>query len=146
MEIPAEVKIRATIKRGSIYYFKEENFSSSEEPHYFVVLSKNPQTAVVVLLVNATTKIAKRKRARKKMPSTTLVEACSVDCDALTEPSLFDCNSAYEKSIASLVKKLDNGELTICNSTISKKLLNKLHQGVADSPIVEKKTKRLMYL
>lgn len=145
MEIPAEVKIRATIKRGSIYYFKEEKFSS-EDPHYFVVLNKNPQTAIVVLLVNATTKIEKRKRARRNMPLTTLIEACSVDCSALTELSLFDCNSSYEKPIASLVEKLENGELTICNATISKKLLNRLHQGVADSPVVEKGTKRLMYL
>lgn len=141
--IPPEIQIRATIKEGTIYYFKEETFVS-EEPHFFVILNRNPLTDEVLILVNATTQIQKRELARRGLPSQTLVRICPTECPVLREESLFDCNSITEKSLDSLVEKLSNDDLKICTQVLSEDMLLKLKNGVLESPLTKRSHKKLI--
>lgn len=143
MQIPPEVHIRATIKEGAIYYFIEDSFGS-KEPHFFVVLNRNPLTDEILILVNATTKIDKRREARKRLPPETLVEISSVDCSVLRENSLIDCNSITEKTVDTLIEKLGKSELRVCFEMLKPELLQRLREGVLASPIVIRAHKELL--
>lgn len=143
MQIPPEVHIRATIKEGAIYYFIEDSFGS-KEPHFFVVLNRNPLTDEILILVNATTKIEKRREARKRLPPETLVEISSVDCSVLRENSLIDCNSITEKTVDTLIEKLGKSELRVCFEMLKPELLQRLREGVLASPIVIRAHKELL--
>ncbi len=58
IDIPDEIRIKATIKTGTVYYFTEETFSS-DEPHYFIVLNHNPAGANIITLVCSSSQIDK---------------------------------------------------------------------------------------
>lgn len=143
MQIPPEIHIRVTVKEGTIYYFAEESFDSSE-PHFFVVLNRNPLTDEILILVNATTKIGRRRKVRRRLPPETLVEITPTDCCVLRESSLFDCNSVTEKTVDTLVEKLSNQELKVCSEVLKPELLQKLRSGVLASPIVIRTHKALL--
>ena len=64
--------IRASIKSGSVYYFRAEEFSSLER-HYFVVVNRDPQTDEVIVLACASSQIENTKRLRRNCPEDTLV-------------------------------------------------------------------------
>jgi len=80
MDIPAQVRILATMKTGSVYYFEEEQLSSTE-PHYFVVLNKEPRTEEFLILVCASSQVEKRRQTIQKLgfPQETLVFVSSTD-------------------------------------------------------------------
>ena len=86
MDIPAHIRLLASIRTGSVYYFQEESLSSIE-PHYFVVLNKNPRTEEFLVLVCASSKIEKRKRAMEKFhfPAETLVFISSSEYKLFTK-------------------------------------------------------------
>lgn len=86
IDIPADAYILTTIKRGSVYYFKNEEFTSNN-PHYFVVLNENPKNGNVLILVCATSQVEKRKVIAQKMNFTegTLVEVSPLDFSFFTK-------------------------------------------------------------
>lgn len=142
--ISADLRIRATIKEGAIYYFIEESFTRSNDPHYFVILNKKPLEDEALILVNATTKIEERKQMQKNMPPETLIEVSPTECCELTRDSIFDCNSVTEKSLDSLIAKLEENKLGICREIMPTEILEKLRNGVIKSPVVNRSHKKLI--
>ena len=53
MDISAEIKMKCTVREGSVFYFTEETFVSNE-PHYFVVLNSSPLNNKIIVLVDRT--------------------------------------------------------------------------------------------
>jgi len=145
IDIPAHIRILATIKRGSVYYFKEDNFVSTE-PHFFVVLNKNPKNNTVLILACATSQIEKRKEIARKLKflEETLVEVSPSDFSFFTKSTLFDCNNVIEKSVQSLIDKLCNNCLEICSINMPENVVNSLIKGVLASSQVSEKNKKIM--
>lgn len=145
IKVPADIHIRSTIRIGSVYYFEEEQLSSPE-PHYFVVLNKDPHTAELLLLVCASSQVEKRKNAAKKLgfPEGTLVCISPAEYPLFTKESVIDCNRVIEKTIQSLIEKLEQGKLGPCTEIMPKPIIQKLIAGVVASDQVSENIKKLL--
>lgn len=150
MDISPEVKIRSTIKRGSVYYFRGETLHS-DQPHYFIVIlvldvtHSDETTDKDVLLVCVSSKIANVKSLRSGLPKETLVEISPTEYPELSVDSIVDCNDVWPKSVSELVQKLSHGELLI-KKEMNAKLIRKIHKGVLASPMVERSVRSLLQL
>ncbi|OGG36768.1 hypothetical protein A2110_00995 [Candidatus Jorgensenbacteria bacterium GWA1_54_12] len=134
MEIPASVRILATIQTGSVFYFEEEQLSSTE-PHYFIVLNKDPRTEEFVILLCASSQIEKRQRIAQSLgfPPKTLVVITTKEYPLFTKETVVDCNKAFEKTTQSLVEKLENRKFRVCTEVMPTKIVEKLIAGVLAS-------------
>jgi hypothetical protein len=150
LDISPEVKIRSTIKPGSVYYFREETLHS-DQPHYFIVIlvldvTYADETADKdVLLVCVSSKIANVKRLRSGLSKETLVEISPTGYPELSVDSIVDCNDVRQKSVSELVQKLSQGKLSI-KKEMNAKLIRKIHKGVLASTMVERNVKSLFNL
>lgn len=93
-----DLKLRLSLREGTVYYFPHHSFSSPE-PHYFIVVNSDPLAQKVLLLAVVTLKIEKVKLRRRASPDT-LVELAPKDFDLLTKPSIVDCNDLKEVPLA----------------------------------------------
>lgn len=139
MEIPAYIRILATIKIGSVYYFEEE-LLSSKEPHFFIVLNKNPRTDELLILVCASSQVEKRKEICKRLgfAEETLVFISPKEYSLFSKQTVIDCNRAFEKTSQSLIEKLNDGKLRVCSEMMPIDIVRKLINGVlASSQVTE---------
>lgn len=145
IDIPANVQILATIKRGTVYYLKDENFSSNE-PHFFVVLNKNPRDNTILILACATSQIEKRKKNAQKLnfPPETLIEVSPSDFNLFSKNTLFDCNCVVERNMQSIIDKLSKKELKICSAEMPEKIISSLVSGVLLSSQVSEGNKKII--
>lgn len=145
MDVPARIRIEAGIKTGSVYYFGEEQLSSLE-PHYFIILNKNPRTDEFLILVCASSQVEKRKQIIKRLgfPQETLVFISPSEYPIFTKKTVVDCNRVFEKTIDSLVGKLEQGKLGVCTEVIEDQIVNKLIQGVMVSGQVSEQVKKMI--
>jgi len=143
MEITAEIRLKATIRPGSVFYFKEDSWNA-EYSHNFVVLNYNPTTDDALILVGATTLDIKIFYRIKNLPRETIVDVTKDSCPFVDKPSYFNCNNVIQKKIEHLVEKLNNGELMIRHDYLDNAILEKIRTGVKASPLVEKWIKNLL--
>ena len=144
MDIPDDIKIKATVKGGAVYYFVEESFVGSGS-HYFVVLNKNPivdDGLVFVCAVTLDIDVIERITPMN-YGIETLVQATSVDYPLLKHPTLFNCNNIIVQPVEVLVNKLQARALSL-KDPVPDGLLNKLRKGVLASKHVSEKVKRLL--
>ena len=141
--IPAHIRILATLKTGSVYYFEEERLSS-KEPHYFIVLNKEPRTDSVLFLVCGSSQIEKRKNAIQKLgfPKETLVIVSPAECPCFSKETAIDCNTIIDKRIESVIEKLNLKELRICDESIPDKIVKKLVRGALMSTQIQEVVKK----
>ena len=93
-----DLRLRLSLREGSVYYFPHHSLSSPE-PHYFIVVNSDPLAQKVLLLAVVTSQIDK-VRLRRKACLETLVELTSKEFDVLTKPSIVDCNDLKEVPVA----------------------------------------------
>lgn len=134
IEISPEIRIRSTIKEGSVYYFSD-NELSSKEPHYFIVLNHNPKNEEILLLVCSTTKIHERKKIRK-LHKNTLVEISKHEYSDFKSDSIVDCNIIFPRTIEEIISKLKSGDLKI-KKDMDSAVIEKLRDAVCQSPVIE---------
>lgn len=142
--IPPKVKISATIKQGSVYYFVQSHFKPPE-PHYFVVLNKDPFESTLLIVVNATSNIVGRQsfiRSRGFSPET-LVVVTPTDCTFLKRESVFDCNFPGVYTPQELLKRCE-ADVFKYSGDISLEVLNKLKKGFLASKLVKEELKLLV--
>lgn len=142
MDIPPDIRIKSTIKPGSVYYFVEDSFSSPE-PHYFIVINRYPVPDNIVLLVCSSSQIEKVKRRRRFLPPETLVEIKESQYIGFTKDSIVDCNNVLPKTIEQLIQKLEQNELKL-KMEIDICLVEKLRNAVNASPLIDKDIKKLL--
>lgn len=137
--------ISETIETGSVYYFEDEELSS-QEPHYFIVLNKNPRTEEFLVLVCASSQVEKRKRIAQflKFPENTLVMVSPSEYSIFKKESVIDCNRIFEKTIQSLVEKLENGQLKPCEQLMPKEVVKKLISGALASQLVSEQVRNML--
>jgi hypothetical protein len=85
-----DLKLRLTLREGSVYYFEERHLTSPE-PHFFIVVNSDPLAQQVLLLSVVTSKVDDVKLRRKTCPET-LVEIAPDVFNVLRKPSIVDCN------------------------------------------------------
>jgi hypothetical protein len=139
IDIPPDVALKASIRSGSVYFFRHDAFSS-EHGHYFVVLNTNPVTERVILLVWASSEIAKVKARRKNCSSETLIVVKPVQYPTFTFTSIFDCNKVLEMNIERLIQKLKVKELSVMPE-ISRQIVCQLRNGVLASNLISGRIK-----
>lgn len=141
--IPADIRILATLKTGSVYYFEEERLSS-REPHYFIVLNKRPKTESVLFLVCGSSQVEKRKNAIQKLgfPEETLVFVSPKECPCFSKETAIDCNTIIDKMIESVIEKLASNELRICTDFIPDEIIKKLVKGALMSTQIQEEIKK----
>jgi len=93
-----DLKLRLSLREGSVYYFPHHSLTSPE-PHYFIVVNSDPLTQKVLLLAVVTSQIDNVK-LRRKACLETLVELTPKEFDVLTKPSIVDCNDLKEVPLA----------------------------------------------
>ena len=93
-----DLKLRLSLREGSVYYFPHHSLTSPE-PHYFIVVNSNPLTQKVLLLAVVTSQIENVK-LRRKTCLDTLVELSPKEFDVLTKSSIVDCNDLKEVPLA----------------------------------------------
>jgi hypothetical protein len=142
IDIPPEVQIRSSIRRGSVYYFKEHSFSS-DVSHYFIVLNRYPATDRVLLLVCPSSQIEKVRHRRRNLPAGTLVEIKQDEYLDFAVDSIVDCNTVIQKTVGELVSKLSQGNLKV-KSTMPMEILGKLRSAVQLSPMVSEEDKEVL--
>jgi len=140
MDFPSDVAIRASLKRGAVYYFKEESISS-EKPHYFVVLNDGSCNSQLIILACAQSQVEKRMRARRNLPQETLVVLPVGRYDYFTEETVFDCNSIFKKGITDLIDKHACGILGVCGNEMPSDIVDRLVAGALASPLVPEEIK-----
>lgn len=142
IEIPPEIRIKAAIRLGSVYYFPEESFKSLE-PHYFIVINTDPYRDTVILLVCASSQIDTVHRYRNTCPIETIVEITPAQYAGFKVNSIIDCNNVIEKSIDQLIEKLEQNKLKI-KEEMDASLVQKLREGAISSPLIERRIKELL--
>lgn len=142
MEIPSDIRIKAGIKPGVVYYFSEESFGN-DEPHFFVVLNRDPLSDVFIYLTCATSQVEKVKYRIENLglPQETMVLVSNGDCSIFKKDTAFNCNNVFSKNIEYLIGKLEENKLQI-RGELSPEILKKLINGVRKSPEVERKIKK----
>jgi len=144
LDIPDEIKIKATIKPGTVFYFTEETFSS-QEPHYFIVLNRDPLSTNVVILVCSSSQIEKveKRIARLGLPCETAVKILESEYTSFTTDSIINCNEVFQRSIDQLVGKLKTNDLKI-KAEMSSGFVEKLVAAVRKSPLVAQEVKDML--
>ena len=145
MDISSNVRILATIKTGSVYYFEEDELSSNE-PHYFVVLNQKPHTEEFLVLVCASSQVEKRKQIIRRLgfPQETLVFISPSEYPIFSKDTVIDCNRVFEKTLQTLIEKLDQNKLKVCTEVIPDIVLQKLIEGIVASTQISERIKRIL--
>lgn len=145
MDIPPRIRILATIKTGSVYYF-EEGELTSDEPHYFIVLNKNPCVEEFLILVCASSQVEKRKQIAQRLgfPSETQVVVTPSEYAIFSKDTIINCNRVFEKTSQTLIEKLEQNKLKVCTEMMPDEVLQKLIKGVLTSSQISEKIKQML--
>ena len=135
--------IEASIKPGSVYYFREESFKSTEK-HYFVVINRNPRTDEIILLACASSQIKNIKRIRHNCPAETLVIITPAQYCGFSVNSIFDCNIIFRYKLDVIMSKFKNKELLV-KPEIDSKLVDTLREGVLASNQIAPRYKAMLH-
>jgi len=141
--IPPDI-IKASIKPGSVYYFREETIRS-EEKHYFVVVNRNPSSDEVILLACASSQIEKVMRIRHNCPSDTVVIITPEQYSGFRVTSILDCNYIFKKSLFSLMKKYNDSELLV-KPEMDISIVETLRKGVLASNMIARRVKDMLLI
>jgi hypothetical protein len=92
-----DLKLRLTLREGSVYYFSDRSLTSGE-PHYFIVVNRDPLAQQLLLLAVTTTKIKAVKQRRADCPET-LVEFTPDSSNVFTNHCIADCNDLKQVAL-----------------------------------------------
>lgn len=141
MRIPPDIRIKSTIKAGSVYYFVEESIHSNE-PHNFIVINKDPLNDPAILLVCCSSQLEIVKRRSGKFPGT-LVEISAEQYSGFTKSTIVNCNFIIEKTIESIIDKLRTGQLK-AKAEIDMAIVEEIRTAVRSSPLIERYIKLMI--
>lgn len=131
--IPPEI-IKASIKPGSVYYFRTDYLDTTKR-HFFVVINANPQTDEAVVLTCAQSNIQNTKLIRNNFPPDTLVVITPEQYEGFSVESIIDCNVVFPETLSNIMKKYELNELRI-KPEMDIHLVRKIKQGIIASKLV----------
>lgn len=142
IDITPEVRLKSTVRPGTVYFYQEESFSS-DASHFFIVLNDYRATDQVLLLVCPSSQVEKVRRRRRGLPPGTLVEINRDEYLDFTLDSIVDCNTVIRKNIEELIQKFSQGKLKI-RTNMPVEILGKLRNAVHLSPMVSEEDKEVL--
>ncbi len=137
-----DVKLRLSLREGSIYYFTDRSLTSTE-PHYFIVINSAPLTQCVLLLCVVTSQVANVKLRRKTCPET-LVELSPTLFDVLNKSSIVDCNDLKQVSLIEFNTRFVRKEIRYFDKDLPAALRRALRKAIHASNIVSPELKALV--
>jgi hypothetical protein len=137
-----DLKLRLSLREGSIYYFEERHLTSPE-PHYFIVVNADPLNQQVLVLSVVTSKVAEVKLRRKACPDT-LVELTPDIFDVLKKPSIVDCNDLKQIQLAEFNARFVRKEIHYFDKDLPSALRKALRKAIHASAIVPAEVKALV--
>ncbi|MGA3163519.1 MAG: hypothetical protein ABSD77_04890 [Verrucomicrobiota bacterium] len=129
-----DLKLRLTLREGSVYYFAERHLTSPE-PHYFVVVNSDPLAQQVLLLSIITSKVEDVKLRRKACPET-LVEIAPDTFDVLKKPSIVDCNDPRQIPLTEFNAQFVRKEIRYFDKDLPVALRKALRKAIHNSKIL----------
>ena len=137
-----DLKLRLTLREGSVYYFEERHITSPE-PHYFIVANSDPLAQQVLLLSVVTSKVEDVKLRRKNCLET-LVELTPDIFDVLKKPSSVDCNDLKRVSLAEFNTRFMCREIRCFDRDLPVALRKALRKAIHASTILAPEMKALV--
>lgn len=137
-----DLKLRLSLREGSVYYFTERTLTSTQ-PHYFIVVNADPLTQQVLLLSVVTSKVEEVKRRRADSLAT-VVELFPKDFDVLSKLSIVDCNSLKTIPLAEFNERFVRSEIRCFNKDLPLVLRKALRRAIHASNIVADELKGLV--
>jgi hypothetical protein len=137
-----DLKLRLSLREGSVYYFTERTLTSPE-PHYFIVVNAHPLTQQVLLLSVVTSKVEEVKHRRANCLAT-VVELSPKDFDILTRLSIVDCNSLKTIPLAEFNERFVRKEIGCFQKDLPLVLRKALRRAIHTSNIIADELKVLV--
>lgn len=137
-----DLKLRLSLREGTVYYFAHHTLSSPE-PHYFIVVNSEPLAQKVLLLSVVTSKVEAVK-LRRKACLETVVELTPVDFDVLTKPSIVDCNDLKEIQLARFSADFGANKIKYFDKDLPLPLRKALRKAIRASVVVSEEVKALV--
>jgi hypothetical protein len=137
-----DLKLRLTLREGSVYYFAERHLTSPE-PHYFIVVNSAPLAQQVLVLSVVTSKVDDVKLRRKACPET-LVELVPDIFDVLKKPSVVDCNDLKQVPLAEFNARFVRKEIRCFDKDLPAALRKALRKAIHASTILSAEVKALV--
>jgi hypothetical protein len=137
-----DLKLRLSLREGTVYYFAHHSLTSPE-PHYFIVVNSDPLAQRVLLLAVVTSQIKTVKLRRKACPET-LVELTPKDFAVLTKPSIVDCNDLKEVPLAEFNARFVAKKIGYFDKDLPAALRRALRKAIHTSIVVSDEQKALV--
>jgi hypothetical protein len=137
-----DLKLRLSLREGSIYYFEERSFTSPE-PHFFIVINSDPLTQHVLVLCVVTSQVDNVKLRRKACPET-LVELSPQVFNVLRKSSIVDCNDLKPIPLAEFNARFVAKEIRYFDKDLPTALRRALRKAIHASIIVPDEVKALV--
>ena len=137
-----DLKLRLTLREGTVYYFTERTLTSAE-PHYFIVVNSDPLTQQVLLLSVVTSKVEEVKRRRADCLAT-VVELSPKDFKVFTKLSIVDCNSLKTIPLAEFSERFARKEIQCFDKDLPLALRKALRRAIHASNILADELKALV--
>jgi hypothetical protein len=137
-----DLKLRLTLREGSVYYFTERTLTSAE-PHYFIVVNAHPLTQQVLLLSVVTSKVEEVKRRRANCLAT-VVELSPENFEVLTKLSIVDCNSLKTIPLPEFNERFVRQEIRCFDKDLPLVLRKALRRAIHASNILADELKALV--
>jgi hypothetical protein len=137
-----DLKLRLTLREGSVYYFAERSLTSPE-PHYFIVVNSDPLAQQVLVLSVVTSQVENVKLRRKACPET-LVELAPEVFGVLKKPSIVDCNDLKQVPLADFNARFVRKEIRCFDQDLPAASRRALRRAIHASAILPGEVKALV--
>jgi hypothetical protein len=134
-----DLKLRLSLREGSIYYFADRTLTSPE-PHYFIVVNSDPLAQKILLLTVVTSQVDSVKLRRKACPET-LVELSPAVCDVFKKLSIVDCNDLKTVTLAEFNTRFVREKFRYFNKDLPAPLRKALRKAIHASAILSDEQK-----
>ncbi len=137
-----DLKLRLSLRDGSIYYFADRSLTSAE-PHYFIVVNSDPLGQHVLVLGVVTSQVDNVILRRKACPET-VVELAPQLFNVLRKPSIVDCNDLKQVPLAEFNARFVRKEIRYFDKDLPAPLRKALRKAIHASMIVSPELKALV--
>ncbi|MGB8170332.1 MAG: hypothetical protein WCF18_22710 [Chthoniobacteraceae bacterium] len=137
-----DIKLRLTLREGSVYYFTDRALTSPL-PHYFIVVNSDPLSQRVLVLTVVTSQVADAKLRRAACPET-LVEISPADFDVFTKPSIVDGNWLKSIPLAEFNARFVGNEIKSFGKDLPSAIRKALRKAIHASKLVAAEMKALV--
>lgn len=136
-----DLKLRLTLREGSVYYFADRSLTSGES-HYFIVANRDPLAQQLLLLAVTTTKISAAKQRRANCPET-LVEFIPDSSNVFTKHCVVDCNDLKQIALVDFDERFRRGAIRYFDKDLPASMRKALRKAIHASSILPDEIKAL---